>query len=80
LPSFKYVFTCANETKVVELRKSNPQGWLFEAFGEAYPELASRRKSEIMRIRLEKIAGERQSWQAEFHDEPQLVQIKVKQV
>ena len=42
LPLFVYTMTRGGQSKTVELRKSNPQGWLLSAVREASPEVASR--------------------------------------
>ncbi|MDI7774129.1 hypothetical protein [Asticcacaulis sp. EMRT-3] len=62
----------AGDTRIVELRKSNPQGWLFEAVKDTYPDIASRRAGDIIRLRLERMDGRNEAWEAvlseEFHE------------
>jgi len=70
LPLFLYTITRGDERKLVELRKSNPQGWLLKAVGEAFPEVASRLAGVIMRTRLEPIQCAKQSWKATVSDGP----------
>ena len=57
MPSFTYSLTRGNETKLTVLRKSNPQGWLFDAVRATFPDLAARRGNDIIRLRLEKAEG-----------------------
>ena len=42
MPLFRYHITHGSETKTVELRKSNPQGWLLDAVRATFPEVATR--------------------------------------
>ena len=70
MPLFRYQITHGSETKTVELRKSNPQGWLFDAVKATFPEVATRRGGDVMRLRLETVGGEKQSWRTTLHDEP----------
>jgi hypothetical protein len=60
--------TRGGQNKTVELRKSNPQGWLLDAVREAFPEVASRMGAEIMRTRLEPSQRIKQSWSATVFD------------
>jgi hypothetical protein len=64
LPLFVYTMTRGGQSKTVELRKGNPQGWLLDAVREAFPEVASRLPGEIMRTRLVPTQGVKQSWSA----------------
>lgn len=68
LPLFLYTITTGGQRKLVELRKSNPQGWLLRAVGEAFPEVASRLAGVIMRTRLEPIQCAKQSWKTTVPD------------
>lgn len=68
MPLFLYTITRGDQSKLVELRKSNPQGWLLSAVSEAFPEVASRVPGVIMRTRLEPIQGATQSWSATLID------------
>jgi hypothetical protein len=78
MPTFQYRITCGAETKAVELRKSNPQGWLLEAVTATFPAVASRRPGDVMRLRLVP-TGAKQSWRAILPDEPDLI-IEVSEV
>lgn len=80
MPLFRYTLTLGNETKTVELRKSNPQGWLFEAVRSSYPEIESRRPGDIMRLRRMKDPSAKQTWHAIFADSPQDLHIQVIQL
>jgi hypothetical protein len=80
MPLFRYSLTLGSETKTIELRKSNPQGWLWEAVRSAYPEIESRRPGEIMRLRLTKDATAKQTWHATFVDGPRHLHIQVVQI
>jgi hypothetical protein len=77
MPLFRYSITHGNETKITELRKSNPQGWVLEAVRATFPEVAHRRGGDVMRLRLEAVDGVRQSWRASLHDGPTDLLIKV---
>jgi hypothetical protein len=68
MPLFNYKLTYATESKSVELRKSNPQGWLPEAVMAAFPEMATRRREDVLRLRLEKVTGLKQTWQTTLKD------------
>ena len=76
MPSFSYSLTRGDETKVTVLRKSNPQGWLFDAVRATFPDVAARRATDIIRLRLEKVEGA-ESWQATLADEPSDLVIRV---
>ncbi|KIC08398.1 hypothetical protein RA19_20750 [Leisingera sp. ANG-M1] len=80
MPQFLYSLTYGTETKTVELRKSNPQGWLLQAVETSFPEVASRRAEDIMRLRLEKAVGRKQAWQASLIDGAHDLIIQVSQV
>lgn len=77
MPTFTYTVTFAGETKTTDLRKSNPQGWLPDAVKATFPELAARRAADILRLRLNKVDGARQSWDAVLIDEVSDVLIHV---
>lgn len=76
MPSFSYSLTRGNETKLTVLRRSNPQGWLYDAVRATFPEVAARRANEINRLRLEKAEGA-ESWQATLVDDPSDLVISV---
>ena len=76
MPSFSYSLTRGNETKLTVLRKSNPQGWLFDAVRATFPDVAARRGNDIIRLRLEKAEGA-ESWLAILADEPSDLVIRV---
>lgn len=80
MPLFRYHITRGSETKTTELRKSNPQGWLLDAVKATFPDVASRRGDEVMRLRLEPVEGVRQSWRAALQDEPAELLILVAEV
>ncbi|MGN6775914.1 hypothetical protein [Rhizobium sp.] len=80
VPLFRYTLKLGNETKTVELRKSNPQGWLFEAVRSSYPEIFSRRADDIMRLGLEKDVQAKQAWHAICADSPHDLHIHVMQL
>lgn len=77
MPLFRYRITLGSETKTTELRKSNPQGWLLDAVKATFPEVASRRGGDVMRLRLQVVDGEKQSWRATLHDAPADLTIQV---
>lgn len=77
MPTFQYRITCGAETKTTNLRKSNPQGWLLDAVTATFPEVASRRSGDVMRLRLVANGGVRQSWKAILRDEPEDLVIEV---
>lgn len=79
MPTFTYTFTFAGETKKADLRKSNPQGWLPDAVKATFPELAARRAADILRLRLNRVDGARQTWGAVLIDEVSDVLIQVTQ-
>lgn len=79
MPLFCYSLTCADETRTAELRKSNPQGWLLQAVEATYPEIASRRAADIMRLRLKKVGGQKPIWRTRLDDEPHDLHIQVEQ-
>ena len=80
MPLFRYRIARGSETKTTELRKSNPQGWLPGAIKATFPDVASRRGGEVIRLRLQAIDGGKQSWRATLHDEPFDLLIQVTQV
>ena len=80
MPLFNYRLTYANETRTTELRKSNPQGWLFQAVEATFPEIASRRAADIQRLPLEKVSGRKQTWLANLGDGPNELVIHIVQV
>lgn len=77
MPKFQYRITCGAEIKTTNFRKSNPQGWLFDAVKATFPEVALRRSGDVMRLRLVANCGVRQSWKAILHDEPEDLIIEV---
>ncbi|WP_297513402.1 hypothetical protein [uncultured Caulobacter sp.] len=77
MPLFRYHITCGTETRTIELRKSNPQGWLLDAVTATFPEIASRRAADVMRLRLEAVSGVKQSWRAMLPDERADLMIQV---
>jgi hypothetical protein len=77
VPTFTYTFTHCGETRTTQLRKSNPQGWLLQAVTAAFPEVASRRADEIIRLRLEPEEEARQTWSAILNDAPGELVIRV---
>lgn len=77
MPLFRYHITHGSETKTVELRKSNPQGWLLDAVRATFPEVATRRGGDVMRLRLETVDGVKQPWRTRLHDEPSDLLIQV---
>jgi hypothetical protein len=77
MPLFRYHLTRGSEMKTTELRKSNPQGWLLDAVRATFPEVASRRSGDVMRLRLETVEGGKQSWRAILRDEPADLLIQV---
>jgi hypothetical protein len=79
MPTFTYRVTCGGETRTTELRKSNPQGWLPEAVRATFPDLASRRAGDVLRLRLNAVKGQKQTWHAVLLDEPSEVLIHVVQ-
>ena len=79
MPTFTYTVTFAGETKKTELRKSNPQGWLPDAVRATFPDLAARRAADVRRIRLNKVNGAKQTWDAVLVDEISDVMIQVTQ-
>lgn len=80
MPLFRYSLTLGGETKTIELRKSNPQGWLSQAVRSTYPEIESRRPGEIMRLRLTEDATVNETWHATFCDGSQNLNIKVAKI
>lgn len=79
MPVFSYSFTRGDETKTTELRKSNPQGWLLEAVRATFPDVATRRGDDVMRLRLEAVQGAKQTWLAKLPDVPTDLLIRVTQ-
>jgi hypothetical protein len=79
MPLFSYSLTRGNETRTTQLRKSNPQGWLLQAVNATFPDVASRRGGDIMRLRLQVVAGVKQTWRATLTDEPSDLLIQVTQ-
>lgn len=77
MPLFRYHITRGGQTRTTDLRKSNPQGWLLDALVATFPEVASRRGGDVVRLRLEAIEGVKQSWQATLRDEPADLLIQV---
>jgi len=80
MPLFNYRLTYATETRSTELRKSNPQGWLLQAVEATFPEIASRHADEIIRLRLEKVSGLKQTWRVTLNDGLNNLLIHVTQV
>ena len=80
MPLFRYSLELGSETKTFELRKSNPQGWLWEAVRSAYPEIESSRRGDVMRLRLTKDATAKRKWHATFADDLQDLNIQVVQI
>jgi hypothetical protein len=79
MPLFRYHITRGSETKTTELRKSNPQGWLLDAVKATFPDVASRRGGDVMRLRLVAGHGVKQSWHATLQDPPIDLVIQVAQ-
>ena len=79
MPLFRYHITLGSETKTTELRKSNPQGWLLDAVKATFPDFASRRGGDVMRLRLLAVEGAKQSWHATLRGEPVDLLIQVVQ-
>lgn len=79
MPLFRYSITRGSETRTTELRKSNPQGWLLDAVKETFPDVASRRAGDVMRLRLVAVEGANQSWHTTLRDEPVDLLIQVAQ-
>lgn len=77
MPTFQYRITRGAETKTTNLKKSNPQGWLVDAVQATFPEVASRRSGDVMRLRLVANGGVRRSWKAILRDEPEDLVIEV---
>lgn len=77
MPLFNYSITLGGETRTVEMRRSNPQGWLIEAVKAVFPDLATRRAGEIIRLRLEKAEDGGEAWKAVLNDPPDTVLIHV---
>jgi hypothetical protein len=65
---FIYTITRGAEAKTVALRKSNPQGWLWDAVREAFPEVASSRAIDVMRLRLIKPVEAVEAWHCSLAD------------
>lgn len=68
MPLFRYSITRGSETKTADLRKSNPQGWLLDAVKATFPDVASRRGVDLVRLSLVAVQGAKQSWRATLHD------------
>lgn len=79
MPLFSYSITHGKETRVTQLRKSNPQGWLLDAVQATFPDVASRRGSDVIRLRLEAVDGAERAWRATLRDEPSDLRIHVTQ-
>lgn len=77
MPLFLYTLTRGDQTKLVEMRKGNPQGWLLQVVHEAFPEMAARVPGTIMRTRLVPTPGVKQSWSATVLDEVMNLSIQV---
>lgn len=76
MPLFRYMITLGDETRVSELSKSNPQGWLADAVIAAFPKFGADRTAEIMRLRLERHDASKTTWYASFDQ----LHIEVRQV
>lgn len=70
MPLFRYEITRGRETKLTEVRKSNPQGWLPDAVRATFPDVATRRHLDLWDIRLKSVSGPQESWRATLRDEP----------
>ena len=79
MPLFSYTLTRGTETRTTELRRSNPQGWLLDAVRATFPDIASRRDGDVMRLRLEPVAGAQRTWLATLDDQPGDLQVYVVQ-
>jgi len=79
MPLFSYTLTHGNENRTTELRKSNPQGWLLDAVQGTFPDVASRRGADIIRLRLQTVGDTNQTWCATLIDEPTNLLIHVTQ-
>jgi len=79
MPLFSYSLTRGSEARTVQLRKSNPQGWLIEAVRATFPDIAVKRANAIVRLRLEAVAAGSQTWHATLVDEPSNLLIYVVQ-
>jgi len=77
MPTFLYTIARGLETKTTELRRSNPQGWLLDAMRATFPDVASRRAGDVMRLRLERVGGLKETWRAVLVDEPSDVSVHV---
>lgn len=77
MPLFRYSITRGSETKTTEVRRSNPQGWLLDAVKATFPDVASRRGVDVMRLRLVPVEQAKQSWHATLRDEPVDLHIQV---
>jgi hypothetical protein len=66
MPTFRYRLTLGDETKETDLRSSNPQGWLLDAVRATFPEIASNRASELIRVKLQPIEGASEQWHAKL--------------
>jgi hypothetical protein len=79
MPLFRYRISVGSTTKIIELRKSNPQGWLSAVVREAFPEVSARRAHDIMRLRLLRI-DQREAWYARLTDDPDDMLIEVEKL
>ena len=77
MPLFTYTITRGSEVRAAQLRKSNPQGWLLQAVTATYPDVASRRADDILRLRLQRVKGAHQRWDATLTDSPADLDISV---
>lgn len=79
MPLFRYSLAFGPSSKVVELRRSNPQGWLYKAVEEAFPEIGQRRRQDLLRLRLMRI-DQREAWRATMSDGPNDLLIEVTKI
>ncbi len=80
MPIFSYQITYKNCAKTVELKKSNPQGWLPEAISACLPEIAALRANDIQRLRLERVQDAKEKWVASLHHKTELLSIEVTKI
>lgn len=76
MPLFRYTLTYGPDTRTTELRRSNPQGWLPDAVHQTFPDVASHRASDLIRLRLTKIDDE-DAWSAVLSGQPHDLTVQV---
>lgn len=77
MPEFIYTMTRGSETRATTLRRSNPQGWLFDAVREAFPDVCDRRADDLIRLRLQRINRGVEAWRCILPDTPADLVINV---